>query len=624
MAVTTNKPFDFDLIKKTFKTMDYSEALPTFEINFSKHSLKTPQQLQNYIFNENAIKLSELLNGLELREIINRLADAIEKSKDEYAKIAKQSRGISNGKEVVTHISKALKYYSIFSQVQTSNLVCLIFISEVNCLSVLAYSMAKALSQGYCIKIVASRYLRPEIDWFFSHINNCRFPEGMISCVFYNSLDPEFLNLRLNASIIYNFNSLLCIEKYKNKTFNTVYPLRVPFIIFDNCDLDSACEALINATWGSNLLFPWCHKEVIIQETVFEIFLEKLKRKVVTLSKQDIFPKNEFGQYMKSKIDACISRANELKIKYFPNEFKSNSDKEKIILLSPFSGNISKCSIRDTFDIDTAPLISLMAFRNISEAVSLANNNKQGLAASIWTENISIANEITDKLEVANVWINTYGVYCFEAGFVPLKKSGSGLFGGLPLFKISNEPTKLLKLKEVDDSLNNSKKAFTSWTSLARTERIKQLSKALHLSQVPEIFYALFIEYISSSFYYNNESSIKNLSLRQKSLSKGPIAFYCENLDLSKLLISTLVEGNSVIVFYRQNKEKIEYIEKLSKYLPAGLLIVLKDQESHGSYIFDHSEIKDHIESNEVKNYTWFDCFRRVSNLKNIWTTTGH
>lgn len=57
------------------------------------------------------------------------------------------------------------------------------------------------------------------------------------------------------------------------------------------------------------------------------------------------------------------------------------------------------------------PHACVLAFRNTNEAVALANNLKQGIGASVWTENIGLANEIASKLKVANIWINSYGLF---------------------------------------------------------------------------------------------------------------------------------------------------------------------------------------------------------------------
>lgn len=74
--------------------------------------------------------------------------------------------------------------------------------------------------------------------------------------------------------------------------------------------------------------------------------------------------------------------------------------------------------------------LTILSFRTIDEAVALANNTKQGYAASVWTENISLANEVSEKLNVSNVWINGHGLFTVDVSIVPRKGSGYGYIGG--------------------------------------------------------------------------------------------------------------------------------------------------------------------------------------------------
>lgn len=62
-------------------------------------------------------------------------------------------------------------------------------------------------------------------------------------------------------------------------------------------------------------------------------------------------------------------------------------------------------------DCSDIPYATILTFRNASEAISLANNCKQTLATSIWTENIAHANQLAKNLNVCHIWINSYGLF---------------------------------------------------------------------------------------------------------------------------------------------------------------------------------------------------------------------
>lgn len=81
---------------------------------------------------------------------------------------------------------------------------------------------------------------------------------------------------------------------------------------------------------------------------------------------------------------------------------------------------------------NVSPAVTILPFRTPKEAVALANNNRQGLAASVWSENVSLINEVTKKLEVGTVWVNSHGIIKPNMPFTTHKFDGVGYIGGAP------------------------------------------------------------------------------------------------------------------------------------------------------------------------------------------------
>jgi aldehyde dehydrogenase (NAD+) len=71
-----------------------------------------------------------------------------------------------------------------------------------------------------------------------------------------------------------------------------------------------------------------------------------------------------------------------------------------------------------------------MPFRTAAEAVSLANNTRYGLAASLWTENVTLALDVAGKLKAGVVWVNATNLFDAAAGFGGYRESGFGREGG--------------------------------------------------------------------------------------------------------------------------------------------------------------------------------------------------
>ncbi|MEE8339723.1 MAG: aldehyde dehydrogenase family protein, partial [Xanthomonadales bacterium] len=76
------------------------------------------------------------------------------------------------------------------------------------------------------------------------------------------------------------------------------------------------------------------------------------------------------------------------------------------------------------------PVLISMTFRTPAEAVSLANNSRYGLAASVWTENINLALDVAPKIKAGSVWVNCTNMFDAAAGFGGYRESGFGREGG--------------------------------------------------------------------------------------------------------------------------------------------------------------------------------------------------
>ena len=71
-----------------------------------------------------------------------------------------------------------------------------------------------------------------------------------------------------------------------------------------------------------------------------------------------------------------------------------------------------------------------MPFRTAKEAVELGNNTRYGLAASVWTDNVSLALEVALLLKAGSVWVNSHNLFDAAAGFGGYRQSGFGRDGG--------------------------------------------------------------------------------------------------------------------------------------------------------------------------------------------------
>lgn len=78
----------------------------------------------------------------------------------------------------------------------------------------------------------------------------------------------------------------------------------------------------------------------------------------------------------------------------------------------------------------SGPVLAALPFRTLKEGITMANHSVHGLAASVWTENISVALEAASLLNVGTVWINSQNLYDAAACMGGCKASGYGRMCG--------------------------------------------------------------------------------------------------------------------------------------------------------------------------------------------------
>ena len=72
------------------------------------------------------------------------------------------------------------------------------------------------------------------------------------------------------------------------------------------------------------------------------------------------------------------------------------------------------------------PVLCAMKFKDAAEAVRIANGTQYGLAAAVWTRDLSLAHRMAAELKAGSVWINTYNAFDSASPFGGVKQSGFG------------------------------------------------------------------------------------------------------------------------------------------------------------------------------------------------------
>jgi len=205
-----------------------------------------------------------------------------------------------------------------------------------------------------------------------------------------------------------------------------------PFLVFADADLDAAVEGVVDSIWFNQGQVCCAGSRILVAEAVAERFTTRLTARLAKLRIGDPLDKcTDVGAIVHpvqlARIRELVARGEAAGATLVQPEAQLPAKGcffAPGLLLNAEPAN--PASVEEIF----GPVATLASFRTPSEAVELANNTRYGLAASVWSENITLATDIAAKLKAGVVWINCANVFDAAAPFGGMRESGFGREGG--------------------------------------------------------------------------------------------------------------------------------------------------------------------------------------------------
>ena len=203
-------------------------------------------------------------------------------------------------------------------------------------------------------------------------------------------------------------------------------------VIFEDAPLDQAVEGIINGIFFNQGHVCCAGSRLLVQESISERLLPKLKRRLKTLRLGDPLDKNtDIGAInSRDQLDK-IKRLVGVGVEEGAELYQPPCDiPDRGFFFPPtlFTG-VSQ-SHRIAQEEIFGPVLSVMTFRTPEEAVEKANNTPYGLSAGVWTEKGSRILWMADRLKAGVVWANTFNRFDPSSPFGGFKESGFGREGG--------------------------------------------------------------------------------------------------------------------------------------------------------------------------------------------------
>ncbi|QJR38101.1 aldehyde dehydrogenase family protein [Gemmatimonas groenlandica] len=205
-----------------------------------------------------------------------------------------------------------------------------------------------------------------------------------------------------------------------------------PFVVFEDADLDSVVEGVVDAIWFNQGQVCCAGSRLLVQEGVADQLIAKLRDRMERL---------RIGSPLDKTVDmgAIVAPVQLARIKQLCAQgVEEGATCWQPSWATPAEGsfhpptlftNVAPSATIAQVEI-FGPVLVSMTFRTPEEAVALANNTPFGLAASVWSENINLALDIAPKLKSGVVWINSTNLFDAGAGFGGYRESGFGREGG--------------------------------------------------------------------------------------------------------------------------------------------------------------------------------------------------
>jgi len=204
-----------------------------------------------------------------------------------------------------------------------------------------------------------------------------------------------------------------------------------PFIVFEDADLDAAVEGVVDAIWFNQGEVCCAGSRLLVQEGIAGRFYAKLKKRLESLRVGDPLDKStDVGAIVSpgqvKRISDLIQKGIEEggELWQTPNPLPAKGN----YIAPGFFTEVDQASTVCQVEI-FGPIAAATTFRTPDEAVSLANNTRYGLAASIWSENINVALDLAARVKAGVVWINCTNMLDAGAGFGGYRESGFGREG---------------------------------------------------------------------------------------------------------------------------------------------------------------------------------------------------
>ncbi|MBT4762530.1 MAG: aldehyde dehydrogenase [Bdellovibrionaceae bacterium] len=212
-----------------------------------------------------------------------------------------------------------------------------------------------------------------------------------------------------------------------------------PNIIFNDCDLSKTVDVSVKSSFNNQGEICLCGSRIFVQKEIYPKFIKDFIEKTEALIVGDPWDAQTF-------MGALVSKEHRDKVMSYINLAESEGGKlisggkvpvsikgtdfENGYFIEPTIIEAQNIQCRLLQEEVFGPVVTITQFTDEDEVISWANSTKYGLSASVWTQDITRAHSVAERIKSGTVWINSWMIRDLRVPFGGMKASGMGREGG--------------------------------------------------------------------------------------------------------------------------------------------------------------------------------------------------
>jgi len=228
-----------------------------------------------------------------------------------------------------------------------------------------------------------------------------------------------------------------------------------PNIIFDDCDFDEMLRDTMRSSFSNQGQTYYSQSKIFVHQSIYEKFKNEFVARTEKLhvgdplsprTRQGAIPSEEHYNKILSYIKLAADEDGTILCGGGPADVPTRCKNGWFI--KPTIIDDLKPNSKTNAEMVHGPVVVIMPFTKTEEVIKYANDSEYGLCASIWTENITKAHRVAQRLETGIIWINGWNIIDLRSPYGGSKHSGIGREGGIETFRFFTEPKNVcVKLK---------------------------------------------------------------------------------------------------------------------------------------------------------------------------------